>query len=195
MLSGVKKRKHKQFPLINLRTTITPMNAGSLVEMIHMAESVGADYCTFQVLNNTSRLGGVDLVDDLECSRQLAAIPPFSINTLADQLRKVRNASSRIRVRILPNLPDSSLLRHYENRLQAQNFSCVSPWTVLYVSPFGEVYPCLNYRVGSLREQPLRKVWNCLRYRQFRLRLLRQGLFEDCCGCCDLLPRHSLRRF
>jgi radical SAM protein with 4Fe4S-binding SPASM domain len=195
MLSRARKRKAKRFPLINLRTTITAQNAGSLTDMIRVAEEVGADYCTFQVLNHTTRLGGVNLQDDLECNLQPPPITAFPTYTLADQLSRLRNASSsRIRVRILPDLPVSSLLSHYENRLQPRNYSCVSPWTVMYVSPFGEVYPCLNYRVGNLREQPLGKVWNCLRYRQFRLQLLRHGLFADCCGCCDLLRRHPLGR-
>jgi MoaA/NifB/PqqE/SkfB family radical SAM enzyme len=192
MLSRAKRQKDKKRPFINLRTTITAQNAGSLTEMLRVAEEAGADYCTFQVLNPTSRLGGAILQDDLECYLQPPPFAAFPTSTLADQLSGLRNApSSRIRVRILPDLPVSSLVSHYENRLQPRNYFCVSPWTVMYVSPSGEVYPCLNYRVGSLREQPLRKVWNCLRYRQFRLRVLRLGLFADCCGCCDLRRRHS----
>lgn len=193
MLRRVKEQKGRQFPLINVRTTITAQNAGNLTDMIRVAEEAGADYCTFQVLNHTTRLGGVSLQDDLECELQLAPIAGFPAFTLADQLPRLRNASSsRIRVRILPDLSDSSLLSHYENRLQTRNFRCVSPWTVMYVTPSGDVYPCLNYRVGNLREQPLRKLWNSLRYRQFRLRLMRHGLFADCRGCCDLMRRRPL---
>jgi MoaA/NifB/PqqE/SkfB family radical SAM enzyme len=195
MLSRAKKQKGKRFPLINLRTTITAQNAGSLTDMIRVAEEVGADYCTFQVLNHTSRLGGADLQDDLESNLQLPPITAFPSSRLEDQLWRLRNASSsRIRVRILPDLPVSSLLSHYQNRLQPRNYRCVSPWIVMYVSPFGEAYPCLNYRAGNLRDQPLRHVWNSRRYRQFRLRLLHNGLFADCRGCCDLLRHHPLAR-
>ncbi len=193
MLSRARKRKNGKFPLINLRTTITAQNAGSLTEMMCVAEEAGADYCTFQVLNPTSRLGGVNLQDDLECDLQPPPFSAFPTSTLADQLCRLRNAStSRTRVRILPDLPVPELVSHYENRLHPGRYFCVSPWTVMYVSPSGEVYPCLNYRVGNLRVQPLRKVWNCRRYRQFRLRVLRRGLFADCCGCCDLLRRMPL---
>jgi MoaA/NifB/PqqE/SkfB family radical SAM enzyme len=195
MLSRAKKQKGKRFPLINLRTTITAQNAGSLTDMIRVAEEAGADYCTFQVLNHTSRLGGADLQDDLESNLQLPPITAFPSSRLEDQLWRLRNASSsRIRVRILPDLPVSSLLSHYQNQLQPRNYRCVSPWIVMYVSPFGEAYPCLNYRAGNLRDQPLRHVWNSRRYRQFRLRLLHNGLFADCRGCCDLLRHHPLAR-
>jgi MoaA/NifB/PqqE/SkfB family radical SAM enzyme len=191
-LSRAKKKAGRQFPLINLRSTITARNAGSLTDMVRVAEKAGADYCTFQVLNHTTRLGGIDLQDDLECSLQLPAITAFPTRTLADQLSRIRDQTpSAIRVRILPDLSASALLDHYENRLQTRNYRCVSPWTVMYVSPYGEVYPCLNYRVGSLRERPLRQLWNGHRYRQFRLRLMRGGLFADCRGCCDLLRRGS----
>ncbi len=194
MLITARKRRGKRFPLINLRTTITAQNAGSLAHMLRVAEEAGADYCTFQAFNPTTRLGGVKLQDDIECRVPPPPFAAFPTASMADQLHMLRNASStRIRVRILPDLPVSSFVDHYENRLQPRNYSCVSPWTVMYVSPFGEVYPCLNYRVGNLREQPLRKVWNCLRYRQFRLRV-GLGLFADCCGCCDLLPHPPLGR-
>jgi MoaA/NifB/PqqE/SkfB family radical SAM enzyme len=193
MLSRAKKRKGKRFPFINLRATITAQNAGSLTEMMRVAEDAGADYCTFQILLPSSRVGGAHLQDDLESSQEPPLFEAFPISTLADQLCRLRNApSSRTRLRILPNLPISSLVSHYENRLHPSDLFCVSPWTVMYVTPSGEVYPCLNYRVGSLREQPVLKVWNCLRYRQFRLRVQRRGLFEDCRGCCDLMRRHSL---
>ncbi len=193
MLKRARKQKGKRFPLLNLRTTITGENAGSLTDMARLAEEAGADYCTFQVLNRTARLGGVDLKDDLECIEPPPPIADFPTSTLADQLSSHRNGPCfRVRVRILPDLPVSSLLSHYENRLSLPNYSCVSPWTVMYVSPFGEAYPCLNYRVGNLRDQPLREVWNSPRYRRFRLRVLRRGLFADCCGCCDLLRRDPL---
>ncbi len=195
MLSRARTQQGKRFPLINLRTTITARNAGSLTDMLRVAEEVGADYCTFQALNPTTRLGGVKLRDDIECHLQPAPMTTFPMSTLADQLSRLRNASScGVRVRILPNLSVASFLSHYENRLQMRNYRCFSPWTVMYVSPFGEVYPCLNYRVGNLREQPLRKVWNGLRYRRFRLQLSRHGLFADCSGCCDLLRRGPFRR-
>ncbi len=195
MLGRARKRKGRRFPLINLRTTITARNAGSLTDMFRVADEAGADYCTFQILNHTSRLGGVNLQNDLESDLQPTPIPAFPTRILADQLSRLRSeSSSRTRVRILPDLPVPALVSHYENRLQPLNYFCVSPWTVMYVSPFGEVYPCLNYSVGNLRGQSLREVWNCLRYRQFRLRLLRHGLFADCCGCCDLLRRHPLGR-
>jgi len=193
MLSRAKKRKDKRFPFINLRATITAQNVGSLTDMMRVAEDAGADYCTFQLQIPSGRIGGADLQDDLKSSQEPPRFEAFPTSTLADQLYRLRNApSSGTRLRILPDLPTSSLVCHYENRLEPRDLFCVSPWTVMYVTPSGEVYPCLNYRVGSLREQPVLKVWNCFRYRQFRLRVLRRGLFEDCRGCCDLMRRHPL---
>jgi hypothetical protein len=123
--------------------------------------------------------------------RALPPLPPFEdfpTSALADQLLSLRQpSSSRTRVRILPDLPVSAIVSDYQNRLQPQDYFCVSPWTVMYVTPSGEVYPCLNYRVGNLREEPLRKLWNYARFLQFRLRVLHRGLFADCRGCCDLL--------
>ena len=78
---------------------------------------------------------------------------------------------------------------HYANQLEPSAHTCVSPWTTMYISPTGCVYPCLNYYVGNIREQPFRELWNSERYRQYRKRLLRDGQFPDCVGCCDLFEK------
>src|SRR2546428_7804611 len=77
------------------------------------------------------------------------------------------------------------------NRLKPSGHTCVSPWTTMYISPTGCVYPCLNYYVGNIREQPLRELWNSDRYRQYRKKLLRDGQFPDCIGCCDLFEKRQ----
>jgi MoaA/NifB/PqqE/SkfB family radical SAM enzyme len=110
---------------------------------------------------------------------------------LQQQLNKIQElaSKSRVRVRILPKLPVPSILEHYANQLEPAGHACVSPWTTMYISPSGCVYPCLNYYVGNIREQPFRELWNSERYRQYRKKLLRDGQFADCIGCCDLFEK------
>jgi MoaA/NifB/PqqE/SkfB family radical SAM enzyme len=195
-LAESRARKGSRFPLLNLKTTITTENAGALSESIRVAEDSGADYCTFQVQNNSSRMGAFFAPKDLECSGGPAPFLGFPLEDLERELQRIAKISqkSRVRVRFLPDLPSKVILAHYSNLLDIRKHNCISPWTVMYISPSGYVYPCLNYYIGSVREQPLRKLWNSPRYRLFRKRILRNGLFPDCRGCCDLvLRKRSLR--
>jgi MoaA/NifB/PqqE/SkfB family radical SAM enzyme len=166
-------------------------NVGRLPDSVRIAEEAGADYCTFQVLNTTTRLGGRSLQTSLNYSGNPPAISDFPLHSLDQQLQTIEKLArtSTVKIRLLPSLPRSSILSHYSNCFRIGDYNCLSPWTVSYVSPYGDVYPCLNFRAGSVREEPLRRIWNNRRYRQFRHAMLENGLFPDCRGCCDLLQR------
>jgi MoaA/NifB/PqqE/SkfB family radical SAM enzyme len=191
LLTDLKTRRRKKFPLLNLKTTITDKNVGNVSDMVQFAERLGLEYCTFQVLNNSIHMGGVSFQSGLDYSQPPPPITNVPLAILQQQLNNIQElaSKSRVRVRILPRLPVPSILEHYANRLETSGHTCVSPWTTMYISPTGCVYPCLNYYVGNIREQPLRVLWNSERYRQFRKRLLRDGQFSDCIGCCDLFEK------
>jgi MoaA/NifB/PqqE/SkfB family radical SAM enzyme len=191
MLAEAKRRKGSRFPLLNLKTTITAENAGMLSDSVTVAEDCGADYCTFQILNNTTCLGAISIRDTFECLRPPPLFVDFPVAVLERELERINELSrkSRVRVRFLPEAPSKLILAHYSNMLDIAKYTCVSPWTVMYISPTGLVYPCLNYYIGNVQEQSLRQLWNNPRYRLFRARLLRNGLFPDCRGCCDLIAK------
>jgi radical SAM protein with 4Fe4S-binding SPASM domain len=54
---------------------------------------------------------------------------------------------------------------------------------LLAVSPYGEVFPCIGFRMqlGNARETALEEIWRGEKLRQ--LRLLRRGDLPDCAGC------------
>ena len=191
VLLDLKKRLGKKYPLLNLKTTITHKNVGHLSEMVEFAEELGLDYCTFQVLNNSVHMGGVSFQYSLDYSRRPPDIVNVPVTVLEEQLNNIQKlaAKSRVRVRVLPKLPMPSILEHYANRLEPAGHACVSPWTTMYISPSGCVYPCLNYYVGNIRQQSFRELWNSERYRHYRKTLLQDGQFSDCVGCCDLFEK------
>jgi MoaA/NifB/PqqE/SkfB family radical SAM enzyme len=191
LLRDLKTRRGKKFPLLNLKTTITDKNVCNISDMVRFAEELGLEYCTFQVLNNSIHMGGVSFQFGLDYMQPPPPITNVPLAVLQQQLNKIQElaSKSRVRVRVLPKLPLPSILEHYKNQLEPSAHTCVSPWTTMYVSPTGCVYPCLNYYVGNIREKPLRELWNSERYRQYRKKLLRDGQFADCVGCCDLYEK------
>ena len=61
---------------------------------------------------------------------------------------------------------------------------CTAPWTTMRLLADGTFEPCLHYVIGNVLETPLWELWNCPRMRDFRVRLLRNGLFPACVRCC-----------
>jgi len=187
-----RRQRGKRFPLVNLKTTITSENVEHLAGIVDLTQELGADYCSFQIMNTSVMISGMYLCDRLDQYRQRPPlISDFPLHVLEDQLHLIseRAARSRVKVRFSPDLSGSEILGHYANQLDMHNYMCFAPWAGINVSPRGEVFPCLNYRIGSVRERPLMELWNGERYREFRLSLLTKGQFAACQGCCDLTPR------
>src|SRR4029077_15354665 len=120
LLKELKTRRRKNFPLLNLKTTITDKNVGNVSEMVPFAEKLGLDYCTFQVLNNSIHMGGVSFQSSLDYSQPPPPITHVPLAILQQQLNNIEElaSKSRVRVRILPKLPVPSILEHYANRLE-----------------------------------------------------------------------------
>ena len=187
-----KRRRGTRFPLVNLKTTITTTNVGNLEEVLGLALEMGVDYCSLQIMNTSVMISGLYLHSTLEqYGQQPPPIADFPLDLLEEQLRKVKEsaAKSGVRLRLSPDLTSRQIRSHYANQIDLGDYLCLSPWTGMNVSATGEVFPCLNYRIGSLRDQRLMELWNGERYREFRRSLLTKGLFAGCRGCCDLTSR------
>lgn len=190
VIQQVKSKSGRRFPLLNIKTTITQDNVGVLTDLVDVGCEVEADYYTLQIMNTSLCTSGMYLHETLDpyLSPPLP-IPEFDANLLRSQLEIIesRPADQGPVVRFSPALTPSQIVSHYANAFDIRRYSCTAPWSGINISPYGDVYPCLNYRIGSLRESSLGKLWNNELYRAFRRGLSKNGLFPGCVGCCDLI--------
>jgi sulfatase maturation enzyme AslB (radical SAM superfamily) len=57
------------------------------------------------------------------------------------------------------------------------------------ISPYGDMYPCMNYRIGNVCDSSLYSLWTSERYLRFR-EIFRGGCVRTCyAGCCKLERR------
>ena len=184
----VRAAKGRKWPLLNVKTVICHSNVDHLQRIVAIAEDVQADFCTFQMMNNSIYLSGLMPNDDLS----LYAARPEPINDfdLAALEREwallIEPREKKPIIRFIPALSLDEYAMHYDNRTNPKQYWCQTPWATANISAYGDVFPCLNYCIGSLRTDGLAKVWNNKRFRTFRQALKRNGLFLGCVGCCDL---------
>lgn len=185
--------KGHKWPLINVKTTISHSNVGHLQRIVAIAEEVQADFCTFQMMNNSINFGGLMTNDDLSpYAVRPEPIESFDLAALEQELDElIKPRPRKPMVRFLPDLSPNEFVRHYDNRIKPRDYSCHTPWTTLNISAYGDVFPCLNYYIGNVQREGLAKVWNNARFRTFRRAIRRNGLFPNCIGCCDLTARHQ----
>ncbi|HOK90953.1 MAG TPA: SPASM domain-containing protein, partial [Candidatus Hydrogenedentes bacterium] len=83
-------------------------------------------------------------------------------------------------------MPRQDLLDYYDGTgINLKNYECRNAWNTLIVGRTGDAYPCWIIKVGNVREQTLKEIWNNAIMRKFR-QTCQKKLFAMCPGCCFL---------
>jgi len=181
-----------RIPLINLNCVMIPENIPRLADVIDVAHETSVDSCSFQVLDPSLSRSGINLRDDIvEFEPWTGHLPSVDREVFAASLDSLeRRAHARgVSFTFVPFRTKAEVLDFYAGKFAYEHYSCSVPWTTIRISPTGDVFPCLNYRIGNIREQGLNALWNHAQYREFRNRMKRRGLYQSCAGCCKMTPR------
>jgi MoaA/NifB/PqqE/SkfB family radical SAM enzyme len=189
-------RLHK--PLVNLQCTITKYNYAQLEQMLDVAKEVRADSLTFHNLIFLGR----DLVEkQRDFDRQLGSSskewegfifsPGIDPDELFKKIHEIKHRRLPFAVDFYPNFSKQGLREYYQNPsfLPAEyRARCLSPWTVAYVFPDGEVRPCLNssYSFGNIMTTDFPAIWNGPQAVKFRQTLKQNQIFPVCVRCTEL---------
>ena len=63
---------------------------------------------------------------------------------------------------------------------------CKFPFSDTFITPEGFVYPCLSVKMGDLKEQTLKEIYNSEKYKNFRKIIKTNGYLPACDMCCEL---------
>ena len=125
--------------------------------------------------HNENPLGEVEEIDSIILKRSL-------------QRAFEEGERHHVKVRFSPPLSIDEIVLYYQKKFNLSRWRCYLPWNTLRISPYGDVYPCLNYLIGNVRKDNLSELWNNDRYVQFRRLLGTNGIFQACVGCCKMAP-------
>jgi MoaA/NifB/PqqE/SkfB family radical SAM enzyme len=191
ILEGRREVK-RDFPRINLNCVMIPENIPRLAEVIDVAHDVGFDSCSFQILDPSLSRSGINLRNDIvEAEPWAQNLPLVNREVFSASLDAVERRARTVGVsyNFVPLRTKAEVLDFYAGKFAYEDYTCSVPWTTTRISPTGDMFPCLNYRIGNLRQQSLNALWNSGPYREFRNRMKPRGLYQSCAGCCKMTPR------
>lgn len=192
-LVAYRDNSRKRFPIVDMKTVITSENIDELVDIYELGADIGVDYLTFSCLRTS------ELIFALPCRASLddeaySDPPPLldldmDMDVLRSQLEKIvaRAEEGGPAVRFYPDYSSiEGVLKYYAGQGEMADYEpCHAPWTNIRVAPNGDVYPCLSYKMGNIKEQELLEIWRGEEIRRFRA-LFSRGNVAACMGCCNL---------
>lgn len=185
-LSDFRDAAGKACPIIHINTVIQEESLDCLPEMPRIAKEAGVNVLNLLTEMRSHDLPDLGHVDPGTFSREDFHIPGITREKLDIQLRKTLEEGARLGVEIrMPRMPYEAILDHYDQGYDLKEFECRAVWNNLYVGAKGGVYPCFINKVGNVRENSLKELWNSPQMKEFRMRR-REGGFAVCRGCCEL---------
>ena len=186
-----KKELKSPFPLVDIKTVILKENVGQLTDILDLADSLSADYVTFSIPRSMDNQYSAPYRLDLNEICQTQPVYPVLLEddlaVLTKQIEAIREYKGKVKIRTYPEkmLHEVNIERFYRQELTPRSFkACFLPWSRMSISPHGDVFPCMSFLVGNVRNDSLAKIWNNDRFRAFRASLDKKSLSSFCFSCC-----------
>lgn len=197
------KRNGKSSPMLDIKTCVLNSNLDDLPILYKEAIKMNAQFfsLTFirkQPLRQNSKLWNefteefyrqeypVELYFDLEHFIEIYK----ELESIAKKSKTVLRYAPRFN-----SIGDAAKIESFfksGNKSVTQLYKpCEIPMTSLYITPEGDIYPCLSYKVASLKETTLKEAVNSQKFRCFRKNLYASKVFNGCQMCCDLIPKNQ----
>ena len=198
-LADYRRRQGEKWPVLDLKTVMTPENVHQLVDIYHVARDMGADYYTLSCLRISELILSLPCRQSMDDGlyREYPALLPeaMDLELLKGQLETLFELSTGDgpKLRFYPSYSSvEGILKYYANQGELADYKpCKAPWTNIRVAPNGDVYPCLSYRMGNIREDGILDIWRNDQMDHFRQEL-RCGLVPACMACCFLSAKENI---
>jgi MoaA/NifB/PqqE/SkfB family radical SAM enzyme len=194
-----KKKKGSALPKIGFSCAVSSMNQAHLAEVVDFAGECEAqilnygylffsDEATIKATDRITLTGQADFADQ----RIPLHLRQVDIEVIKEQLRDARRraAAKGIELHFNPPLEEHELNARFNDPVYFFTNKCFIPWYETRMNPFGDIYSCqIDTRLGNIREQSFREIWNGAQYRDFRNLIREHDLLPKCSRCCKLNDR------
>jgi len=210
MLSGIRnicslKEQGHAIPNLSVSTYISAINQSYLSEIVQILhqygiKSWGAGLVTYnsEKLANSTRniLGLKSNIREGSLEHLSDSMIFIDKGTLSKQKREIIDLNKNYKIDIY--FPSDKAIDKYDDPSFNEADRCFYPWARVVISPYGEVFPCINlamvgFSLGNIKDEPLSKIWNSQKFREFRRKLRTRKLLPICSKCCTINGIRKLR--
>ena len=196
------KRKKKKSPLmIDIKTIVLKDNLEDILKLYEYATNLKFEFLSISFLRNNNLKQNGTLYDSFD---EIFYKPEYPIEKYFDleefekiylEIQKIKKFS-KTKIRFAPKFdndnPEIELkaIKNFFNNpkkdIKEIYYPCLYPYSNTIINPMGDIYPCLSYKMGNIKEQKLIDIINNPKYRCFRKNLKHSKIFSSCQMCCEL---------
>jgi radical SAM protein with 4Fe4S-binding SPASM domain len=194
-----RENRNASYPRIMVNAVVQLQNYRVLPQIVSIIHQSGADAASFEALDGSFERSASRLHNSLPLPvSTLGNVPEIDPTSLRTSLEKAMEIAKKIGIPLVfspQGMTIDAIVEFYQHKINLEDWRCSIPFETCRVSPFGDIYPCMNYQIGSVKENSLYALWNSRRYRNFRSLFPNNKIRPFCIGCCKMtkLPSQTLR--
>ena len=194
-----KLRSKSNKTMVDIKTIVLENNLDDLPKLYKLCENMNFNFLSISFLRNNDLKQNSALREEFgeEFYAQKYPIKTyFDMEHFKEVYKEIESMKGKTQIRFSPKFSDKNILAQIEKffsysedkPIQEIYGPCKYPFSNMMINPQGDVYPCLSLKIGNVREQSLKEVFNMPKYCCFRKNLKAAKVFEACQMCCELNP-------
>ena len=205
-LELVNKKRQNSRLMIDIKTIILKDNLEDILKLYEYCTKMNFEFLSLSFLRNNNLKQNSKLYNNFD---EIFYIPQYPIEAYFDiekfseiylEIQKIKKYS-KTKIRFSPKFDNDNpkielelikkFFSEYKNKdIKDIYFPCKYPYSNTIINPYGDVYPCLSYKMGNLKEQKLIDIINNPKYKCFRKNLKYSKVFNSCQMCCELKVKY-----
>ena len=193
--------RNKQLPMLDIKTCILKENLDDIPQLYKHAMKIKAQFFSLTFIRTQQLRQSSHLYETFSPEFYQSEYPIkkyFDMEHFKEIYKELESLSkkSKVILRYAPRFQPRGDLEKIERFFNYKNKSinqiykpCQIPFTSIYITPQGDIYPCLSYKVGNIKDIPLKEVINTVKFKCFRKNLYVSKIFNACQMCCDAIPK------
>ena len=193
--------------MVDVKTIILKDNLDDIVKLYEFATNRGFEFFSLSFLRNNNLKQNPCLSDTFKKDFYAKNYPIelyFDMEQFEKaylEIQKIKKFS-KTKIRFAPKFDDDNpkkeldkikrfFLENNHKPLDEIYQPCLYPWANTIINPTGDIYPCLSYKMGNVKDDKLINIFNSKKYILFRENLKQAHTFSACQMCCELKVKEN----
>ncbi|MBR2068341.1 MAG: radical SAM protein [Candidatus Gastranaerophilales bacterium] len=187
--------------MVDIKTIVLKDNLEDILKLYEFATNKGFEFFSISFLRNNNLKQNPCLSDNFtkEFYAQNYPIEPYfdmeKFEKIYLEMQKMKKYS-KTKIRFAPKFDEHNskleldkIKRFFTEVNKPVNEiyePCLYPWANTIINPMGDIYPCLSYKMGNVKDTKIIDIFNSQKYLRFRENLKNSHVFSSCQMCCEL---------
>ncbi len=201
LLKEIKEKNKKIKPLVDIKTVVLENNLDDIPKIYKEAIRLNCEFLSLSLKRNNflrqnseqAEVFGEEFYKE-EYPLEMYFDEEHFIEMYKELESLAKNANTKLRwaPKFKPTGQLDKILKFFKLGNTPVNEiyrPCNHAFSTIFITPDGDIYPCISYKIGNVRGKNIQEVLNSEKPKEFRKLMKKYKILNACQICCDAYPK------